>query len=592
MPRVAERRRTPRHRLAQGRAGHAPSAVGDRASPRTVRRRRRQAAATARSPSRRRRSARRRTGGARPGAARRAPRRRARPRRRSRSRITVAGGGRGRRRRGAEAHGRRGRRRSSRVVRRLQDLLPRRRTVLPPGARRSTTAREMQRRAAVALLAFVVVAGGLAAGVCAFGGQPTEAAIARSTPGPGRSTTPQATVAGYRARASTSSPTIRGRPLDAPDRRVRQLDEAEHGGRAGRDDRRRCARRPSPGSTGCTRSCRSARPRVRVQAEGGAAAERPAAVVAWLRRGAVRPRRRHQDRLPHRPQAKKATPIMRRRPEGRGVPGSADPKLLTTGGARRPDARREEQPVALAAVEHRGQGHRASGSGIARLGASGATTSLGIGDVRRELRRSALQAVPRRPVARSRSWSTRPPGRRRLPGRAHRPAAAPRARSTSMITTCYIDGDIYAVENGSARAGHPGARAGTPARRPMTLLRGRRRTRLMTSGSGPPPGSDLRVRPGERPGRGHRQDQGHLRRAVPARRRHDPAWGDLRDLLVLPAQAADAPATLWWLSARGLHQVLLEAVPATSRTTPASPLAVGARRRPPAPRSAKPAAAP
>ena len=56
VPRLGQRREPDRHRRPQGRAGHAPPAVRDRAPPRPLRRGRRQAAATAPSPSRRARS--------------------------------------------------------------------------------------------------------------------------------------------------------------------------------------------------------------------------------------------------------------------------------------------------------------------------------------------------------------------------------------------------------------------------------------------------------------------------------------------------------------------------------------------------------
>jgi hypothetical protein len=41
----------------------------------------------------------------------------------------------------------------------------------------------------------------------------------------------------------------------------------------------------------------------------------------------------------------------------------------------------------------------------------------------------------------------------------------------------------------------------------------------------------------------------------------DDAWEDLRGFTVLPAPEADAPSTMWWISATGLHSTLLEAVP-------------------------------
>ena len=99
-----------------------------------------------------------------------------------------------------------------RIVRGFQDLLPRRK----PAYRRVTplaSRRETQRRAALALLALVVVVGGLGLAVYAFGGaRASRRPSARSTPARRRSTPPRRTSPRSRAPASTSSSTTRRRP--------------------------------------------------------------------------------------------------------------------------------------------------------------------------------------------------------------------------------------------------------------------------------------------------------------------------------------------------------------------------------------------
>jgi hypothetical protein len=164
----------------------------------------------------------------------------------------------------------------------------------------------------------------------------------------------------------------------------------------------------------------------------------------------------------------------------------------------------------------------------------------------------------------------------------------PAARSVANLSDLYIDGDIYTIEDGKLERVIP-AEGWNAAPPPDALLREAPSYRQMTSSTD------------RRSGNIYAYDEGNARIVAIDKNKGsyveqyrlaggDPGFGDLRDLLVLPPQASDAPATLWWLSARGLNQVLLQAVPDAPGSA-ASPSPSASQSAAPS-RSAKPTASP
>ena len=315
----------PRRGRAQGRAGHAPPAVGDRAPPRAVRRGRRARAATAPIASRRAEVARRaqagrwsRSGRAEPlaGAPDRCPIPLA---------DTVAGGSRPPQSAPARPGARRGRRRaSSAPCGALQDVLPRRAAANRAGDRRSSARREMQRRAAVALLAFVAVVGAPRASACTCVGGPAA----------GR---PSRWLAHAPRRAAQRRAERASRRSSAPGVDLVRDDPPQAAGAAHRGLRRSSTRPRRPASR--RRRSRPLRDQIvgrpRPAVPDGRRSRRPTLFNFPARHAAstarrarprpgrrpVRPRRGEQDRLPDRPRRRDGAS---RSPSGRhGRPGDA-----------------------------------------------------------------------------------------------------------------------------------------------------------------------------------------------------------------------------------------------------------------------------
>ena len=190
VPRGVQRRRPDRHGLAQGRAGHAPSAVGHRAPARAVRRRGRQGQrrGVRVRGDRGRRDPQGQVPRAGPAgrAARRRPDRGPIPLADATVGAAAAVGAGAAKARDAAGTG------IQRSVWRIQDLLPRRRTRTRK-VTAATSRMETQRRAAFALLAFIAAASALVVGVYAVGGQPGSPAnrSARSPWPSGRSRPPR-----------------------------------------------------------------------------------------------------------------------------------------------------------------------------------------------------------------------------------------------------------------------------------------------------------------------------------------------------------------------------------------------------------------
>ena len=214
-------------------------------------------------------------------------------------------------------------------------------------------------------------------------------ASARSTPASRRSTRRKADLA-----------KVTGPGIDLVDRRpepgaqlltdaYQQLDAAERPTSARRSSRR-CGRRSSPASTGCTASCRSRRPRSsRSSRRRMRRAVRP--VGAWSRARTARRTSSTADegRLPDRPQDQEGharRPRTGRRPSAGRSP---TPRFLAR---RRPGPahpRLEERPVALAPGRRHGQGHAVQGH-ASRAPRRWGDDVIGIGTFLRDAGRSGL----------------------------------------------------------------------------------------------------------------------------------------------------------------------------------------------------------
>jgi hypothetical protein len=468
-----------------------------------------------------------------------------------------------------------------RGFRHLFDFLPRRRTAYRR-VRTLDDRREVQRRAAVAVLAFVVVAGGLAAGVWAFGGsKPTEAA----------------------------------RSLDA-------------GNQALDDIRAALARVSGPGVDLVTDDPRTALTLLTGAYEHldeASAAGVPAATVEELRQETVAGLDRLYKVVPVRSNAlfafkeggevandlrtvvrgydgapyvldagtkavyridlktKKATPIMR---TGQRVGSAriADPKFLTTGArdVLMLDAKNNLWRWRPSNTAGKGTVIRVRLRDSAELGDDVLGIATFVANFDQSLYKLYLvdpsreQIMVYSPASDGGGFPADPTGR------------LPAARSVANLSDLYIDGDIYTIEDGKLERVIPaeGWDADPP---PDGLLREPPAYRQMTSSTD------------RRQGLIYAYDEDNARIVAIDKNKGtyveqyrlaggNPAWEDLRDLLVLPPQATDAPATLWWLSARGLHQVLLEKVPDVPDDT-ASPSPSGSPSASPS-RSAKPTARP
>jgi len=467
-----------------------------------------------------------------------------------------------------------------RGFRRIFDFLPRRRTAYRR-VRTLDDRREVQRRAAVAVLAFVVVAGGLAAGVWAFGGsKPTEAARSLDAGN-------QALDDIRAALARVSGP---GVDLVTDDPRTAltllsgaygQLDEARAAGvpAATVDELRKET------VSGLDRLYKVVPVRSNTLfafKEGGEVANDLRTVV------------RGYDGAPYVLDAgtkavyridlktKKATPVMR---TGQKVGNAriADPKFLTTGArdVLMLDAKNNLWRWRPSNTAGKGTVIRVRLRDSAELGDDVLGIATFVANFDQSLYKlylvdpSRQQIMVYSPASDGGGFPADPTGR------------LPAARSVANLSDLYIDGDIYTIEDGKLARVIPaeGWNADPP---PDGLLREPPTYRQMTSSTD------------RRQGMIYAYDEDNARIVAIDKNKGsyveqyrlaggNPAWGDLRDLLVLPAQAADAPATLWWLSARGLHQVLLEAVP-DAPDAEASPSAPASQSAAPS-RSAKPSSA-
>ena len=291
----------------------------------------------------------------------------------------------------------------------------------------------MQRRAAMALLAFIAVGGALVVGVYAVGGRQDtrrhRVAVGRRARVPGRPRRPSPRSSGPGVDLITDDPR---RALELLNAAYAEARRGRGGGLPARADRRRCARRRSRASTGCTASCRVAsrrcspsRPRSRRSSRRSCAAPtaprtsstrrtRPCGGSTSRRRRRRRSSRAGQQGVGH---------------EGVGAEAAHDRR------PRHPDPRRQEHAVALAARRTARARARSSGSG-SRTRPPGATTS-------RTSRRSSPTSTPRSTSCTSStrpsrtSWSYVAGQRRlRLPASARPRGCPPSATSSTDRPTC------------------------------------------------------------------------------------------------------------------------------------------------------------
>ena len=151
-----------------------------------------------------------------------------------------------------------------------------------------------------------------------------------------------------------------------------------------------------------------------------------------------------------------ATPIREGRTSAPRAPASATPKILASAA-----------PTSWSSTRRTasGAGARRTARARARWSRSRSRTRHSWGndinvhvDVRGQLRRRVLQAVPRRPVRAEHHGPLA--GQRWLGLPAEPPAGSPTDRPVDGITDLLIDGDIFVAENGGVAARDPGQRTG------------------------------------------------------------------------------------------------------------------------------------
>jgi hypothetical protein len=142
----------------------------------------------------------------------------------------------------------------------------------------------------------------------------------------------------------------------------------------------------------------------------------------------------------------------------------------------------------------------------------------------------------------------------------------PTDRPVDGITDLLIDGDIYVAENGAVARVIP-ATSWTPKAPADAQVRPDPRYTKIAATDRPDGGSTKGI------GSVYAYDEAN-RRIVAFNKSNgdyveqymlpagDTGWASLRDFVVLPGADADAPVTVWWISDRGLHTAVLEAVEA------------------------------
>jgi hypothetical protein len=464
---------------------------------------------------------------------------------------------------------------AQRVVLRLQDVLPRRR----PAYRRVTplaSRRETQRRAAIALIALLVVVGGLAMSVWAFGGQRQQQAI--SSVNAGRD-------ALDKAKADLALVTGPGIDLITDDRdealrllteAYQQLDKA----RVAKISDREIAPVRDDVVAGLDRlfgmvDVTSSDVFNFKPAEGAAPFDLRALVLG-------------PDSAPYvidktsksvfriDLKRKKAVAIAR---SGRRV-GSvrmSEPKFLAVGA-------RDLVIVDAKNVVWRWRASNDAGKGTtSRLPVNGSTQwgndILAVGTYLRDRTRGLYNLYVVDPS--EEQIRAYPPASDGGGFPAKSTSWLATARSVATMTSIYIDGDMYVTEGGVLERFTSGKSGDWEAAPPGdTLLR-------------PEPSSALVTGAGERyKGRVYTYDRENARVLVHEKQdgrfvaqyrlAEGDGWNDLRAMYVIPG-VEEAPATLVWISASGVHQVVLAAAEenGTSPDASGSPGPSGAGSAPP-----------
>jgi hypothetical protein len=154
------------------------------------------------------------------------------------------------------------------------------------------------------------------------------------------------------------------------------------------------------------------------------------------------------------------------------------------------------------------------------------------------------------------------------------------------MKSLYIDGDIFAIENGLVERFVSGRTDGWNAASPGDeLLRKAPAYELIASGTDRRTGRLYAWDPGNRRIVAFDKVDGRFRAQyrLPADSTH---WTDIRGMYILPG-VADQPDTLVWASANAIHDAVLEAVVAVATPAPgasaASPSLTGAPTEAPGP---------
>ena len=446
---------------------------------------------------------------------------------------------------------------AERLVVRAQELLPRRQTVVPARdaggreARDAAAGRDRRPRARHRRRRAVRRRSGRSAG------RAVARTSRRSAPAKRRSRRAENDINQVFA---PGVDLVEGDPNKATDAADRGLPAARDGPRRTGSRRRgssRSGRRRSPGSTASTASSRSP-PR---RSSRSRTSETPFDIgdlILGPRRRAVRPRPRHEVRLPDRPREEDGVGRVPERDEGRrqdasgtrcsspsarpGTCSSSTPRTSSGAGVR---------PTRPARGRRRSSGSRTPpswGDDIRGIGtflrdASAGLYNLYVIDPSEEqiLAYSAAKdgsgfpADPSKRLAVARDMRA---GRRPLHRRRHLHHRRRRDRPLRRRPGRGLDGD--------AARGRPPARA-------ARVQPHHRRDREA-------PRDALRLRPAERPDRRDRQGARPVRASSTGSPALRTGWKDIRGMYVVLA-GEDAPATLVWASKDGVFSSILEAVP-------------------------------
>ena len=333
-----------------------------------------------------------------------------------------------------------------------------------------------------------------------------------------------------------------------------KLDEAEEGAYPSRADRaaaRGGARRPRPAVRRHAR-----RVVVAVHVPGRASRSKLEALVRGSDGAPYVLDTAEQDRLADRPREEEGEGDPARTGRGPRAPSVGDPEAPHDRRSGRPDPRRQEHAVALAAVEQHGQGDAGPGPGH----------GLGVLGRRRQghRRRSWPTSTPRSTSCTSStrpsrtSWSCRRPTTARAT-RSGPTRRLPTERAGRRMTDLLIDGDIYVAENGEVARVIPasGWDVDPPedgAVRPNTRLHDDLVAR--SSPTAPRAGANgacTRSTPATTASSRstRRTASTSSSTASPAGTTRGPTCAGST---VLPAAEADAPSTMWWISEHGPPQ--------------------------------------